>query len=66
MKAVIKIGNDVRELSFTKGDLVKDLVIKAGHNPEAVLIIKQNTVVLENEVVQDNDEFELLPAVSGG
>lgn len=35
-------------------------------NPETVLIVKNNELVLDNENLNDNDELKFLSVISGG
>jgi len=46
----------------TVADLLKELKI----NPEVFLVIRNNEVIIEDEIVNENDIIELLSVVSGG
>lgn len=35
-------------------------------NPETVIVTRNNEVILETELLQDNDVLELLSVISGG
>jgi sulfur carrier protein len=35
-------------------------------NPETILIVKNNELILDNEILNENDELKLLSVISGG
>ena len=46
----------------TLGELLNQLRI----NPETVIAVSNNTVITEDEELQDNETIELLSVISGG
>jgi len=48
------------------GSKVKDLLDHLKLNPEAFLVVRNNEVVTEEEILQDQDKVELLSVISGG
>lgn len=53
------------KIEFT-GKSVKDLLDQLKLNPEAFLAVRNNEVITEDEMLQDNDQIELLSVISGG
>ncbi len=53
---------DVTLTGKTLIDLLKQLKI----NPEVVIVVRNNEVITEDEILNDNDTIELLSVVSGG
>ncbi|MDP3639606.1 MAG: MoaD/ThiS family protein [Nanoarchaeota archaeon] len=52
-------------LSFA-GKSVFDLLQQINVSPEAVIVVRNNDVLTENEILNDNDEIQLLSVISGG
>ena len=48
------------------GTSVKDLLVHLKLNPEAFLVVRNNQVITEEEILQDQDKIELLSVISGG
>jgi len=46
----------------TLGELLNQLRI----NPETIIAVKDNTVITEDEELEDNETIELLSVISGG
>ncbi len=59
----VKIRNQVVEV---KGKKVRDIFKELDLNPEEYVVVKNGEVVLLDEPVDENDEIELVPVVSGG
>ena len=49
-----------------KGHTVKDLLHQLKINAEAVIVVKNNEVITEDEILKDKDKLELLSVISGG
>ncbi len=64
MKLFIEKQRKNMTLKFngTGNQLLKKLKI----NPEDILIIKNNTLVAEDDKIDDSDEIKILSVVSGG
>ncbi|MBI1968669.1 MoaD/ThiS family protein [Candidatus Woesearchaeota archaeon] len=48
------------------GKTVFDLLQQLRVSPEAVIVVRNNNVLTENEILKDNDEIQLLSVISGG
>ncbi len=48
------------------GKTVSDLLKQLKINPEVVIVVRNNEVITEDEILNDNDTIELLSVVSGG
>ena len=57
--------NTTMNINFT-GTSVQDLLKHLQINKEAVLVIRNNEVITEDELLQNNDVIELLSVISGG
>ncbi|MBI2662197.1 MoaD/ThiS family protein [Candidatus Woesearchaeota archaeon] len=57
--------NTTHTISFPR-KTVKDLLQQLNINSETVIIIRNNTVITEDELLKNDDEIELLSVVSGG
>ena len=49
-----------------QGKTVFDLLHQLKINPEVVIVVRNNEVITEDEILNDNDIIELLSVVSGG
>lgn len=45
---------------------VQSILRELGFNPEAVLVIKGGTLLTADTMVEEEDEVEVRPAISGG
>ena len=45
---------------------VRDLIIKVGLSPEAVLAVRKGQLVIDSEVLGQDDEIKLIAVISGG
>lgn len=45
---------------------IKELLDELKINPNTVIIVKNNEIVLEDEELDDNDEIKILSVISGG
>jgi sulfur carrier protein ThiS len=45
---------------------VLDIVHKLDFLPEEVIVIRRDELLTRNEIVEDSDEIEVRPSVSGG
>lgn len=52
--------------SFPPGAQIVDLLEKFNRNPEAVVVKRNEKIVPEGEELEDGDEIEIIPVVSGG
>ena len=49
----------------TKGDTIEDILEQCGYTIEGVIVLREGSVILEEEV-SDGDTIELVPVASGG
>ena len=66
MKVKIKSMEGVKVIEVKKGARVRDVVKLAGMSIEGVIVMKNNNVVLDEEVVKDGDELRIIKIVSSG
>lgn len=64
MKIYLEQQNKHVNKKFT--GTAKKLLSELGVNSQAVLIVKNNELVTEDEMLKDKDEIKLLSVVSGG
>jgi sulfur carrier protein ThiS len=50
---------------FAEGETIHEILEKCGYTIESVILLRENQVILEEEV-SDDDIVELLPVASGG
>ncbi len=48
------------------GSTVRDLIVKAGLNPEGVLAVREGRLINEATLTQEGDTIKLVAVVSGG
>lgn len=56
--------NKVIELS--NGSMVLDLLKELKINPVTVIVSRNNELILEDDILNDNDEIRILSVISGG
>ena len=64
MKVVLR--NPSRQVEFTGKRRVRDLLKQLGINPETVLVIRGGVLLTGDELLQEADEVEVRPVISGG
>ena len=62
----ILLRNPTREMEIAGKRRVRDLLEELRINPETVLVIRQGALLTCDELLQDTDEVELRPVISGG
>lgn len=62
----VRLRNPSRELDVQGPRRVSQLLDELGVNRESVLVIKGDTLVTGDELLQDGDEVEVRPVISGG
>lgn len=55
-----------QEWEFRGPRTVKSILEELRINPETVIVIRGNTLLTSDAVVEDTDEIEVRPALSGG
>lgn len=68
MKIYIEKDSKSLNLSIKKSEKIdgKKLLIKLKINPSSVILVKNDEVVLEDEIFENKDEIKILSVVSGG
>ncbi len=64
MKVILR--NPRREVELTGRRRVKDLLKEFDILPDTVLVIRGDELLTADQVVEENDEVEIRPAISGG
>ncbi len=57
--------NSIEKIQWL-GNTVRDLLKHLKINPETVLVARNDEVLTEDEILQDNDTIEILNVISGG
>jgi len=60
----VKIGNKVYQFDSKMRGI--DLLKKLNLQPQSNIIIKNGEVITEDEYIEQNDEVEIINAISGG
>ena len=64
MKVILR--NPRREVELTGRRRVRDLLKEFDILPDTVLVIRGDQLLTADQVVEENDEVEIRPAISGG
>ena len=62
----MKLRNPDREVEVTGPKTVRALLTELDIVPEAVLVIRDKTLLTRDEAVSESDELEVRPVLSGG
>ena len=49
-----------------EGTSVADVLSSVGINPETVLVVRNNEVLIESDELKEGDKLELVKVISGG
>ena len=60
------LNHPAREKEIRGPKRVKDLLKELDLLPESVLVIRDHELVTEDDTVQDEDQVEIRPVISGG
>lgn len=63
---LIRLRNPTRTETIAGPMLVSVLVDKLGLNRESVLVVRNSELVAGDTMLQDDDEVEIRPVISGG
>jgi len=58
--------NKEKTVDLDLNSSVKDLLTKMNINPVTVIVSKDNTILTEDEKVNENDKIKLISVISGG
>jgi sulfur carrier protein ThiS len=62
----VRLRNPEREVEVAGPKRVKQLLAELGVNPDTVLVIRQKTLITREDRIEDADEIEIRPVISGG
>lgn len=62
----VKLRNPDREVEVSGPSTVRDLLSELDIVPEAVLVIRDATLLTRDEALRESDELEVRPVLSGG
>ena len=60
------LRNPRREVEIAGGRRVKDVLKDLAVVPESVIVIRGDTLITADQLVEDTDTIELRPVMSGG
>lgn len=63
---LVKLRNPDRSVELSGPTTVTTLLEELGMVPEAVLVIRDRTLLTRDEAVDEDDEIEVRPVLSGG
>ena len=68
MKVRVKLVREEKdvELAFEGKARVKDLIHRLGYTVEDVVVLKNGEPLVEDEVLEENSEYVVMPVASGG
>ena len=66
MKVYIEETGTTREITIENPQPLKELLKQLNISNESVILVKNNTIVLEDEIIENTDEIKLLTVISGG
>ncbi|HEX9376692.1 MAG TPA: MoaD/ThiS family protein [Actinomycetota bacterium] len=62
----VRLRNPDREVSVGGPRRVRDVLAELGIDPDTVLVIRDKALVTREERLDDGDEIEVRPVISGG
>src|SRR5204862_7819951 len=62
----VRLRNPDRELEVAGSRTVRDVLSELGIDPDTVLVIRAGTLVTREGRLEDGDEIEVRPVISGG
>lgn len=62
----VRLRNPDREVDVAGGRAVRDVLAELGVNPDTVLVIRAGELVTRETRVDDGEELEIRPVISGG
>ena len=66
MEIYIEKENTTKQIKLEKNKKIKEVLKELGISLNSVILIKNDTVCLEDEKVSDKDKIKILSVVSGG
>jgi|SRR5438128_11298951 len=62
----VKLRNPDRDVEVSGPRKVRDVLAELGVDPDTVLVIRDKTLITREERVEDADQIEIRPVISGG
>jgi uncharacterized protein (TIGR00269 family) len=62
----VRLRNPDRELGLAGGRAVRDVLTELSIDPDTVLVIRERTLLTREDWLEDGDEIEVRPVISGG
>jgi sulfur carrier protein ThiS len=62
----VRLRNPDREVQIAGPKRVREVLAELGVNPDTVLVIRERTLVTREAHLDDKDEIEVRPVISGG
>ena len=66
MEVTVIIGEDEKKLDITEGKTVKNLLQMMKIPIETVVVKKNQSIIMEEEIVDDGDIIEVIKVIYGG
>ena len=62
----VRLRNPDRELELTGRRRVREVLADLGIDPDTVLVIRDRALITREERLEETDEIEVRPVISGG
>ena len=62
----VRLRNPDRQVEVAGGRLVRDMLAELSIDPDTVLVIKERTLLTRDQWLEQDDEVEVRPVISGG
>ena len=66
MEVTVIIGEDEKQMEVAEGKTIKDLLQMMEIPVETVVVKKNQTIIMEEELVEDEDIIEVIKVIYGG
>jgi sulfur carrier protein len=66
MQVTVVIGEDEKQLDIDEGKTVKDLLQMIEIPVETVVVRKNHSIIIEEEIIEDGDLIEVIKVIYGG
>ncbi len=66
MEIYIEKENTTKQIKLEKNEKIKEVLKELGISINSVILVKNDTICLEDETVSDEDKIKILSVVSGG
>ncbi|HHT18547.1 MAG: MoaD/ThiS family protein [Euryarchaeota archaeon] len=66
MQVTVVIGEDEKQLDIDEGKTVKDLLQMIEIPVETVVVKKNHSIIIEEEIIEDGDLIEVIKVIYGG